>query len=265
MRTAKEFSRETIQLVNTKRPPIEFEVEKGVTDKKLGENRTYKLCTQPKEEKCPVKQVLKGQKGMDRDALYILVQDLLRGNTLTAFNNKQATFDKQTPENLEHCLNTVTVHVFPSKAYKLQKRYIWNMMYKPRHISLHNWIARVIELNNYLEEFPMPTGIVAKTLEDEEILQVLENKIPTSWKFLMDKKGSNVSSSMIKKWKPVFSTRSVSQKKLRKAVQLMRATLREDESAKPNTKLAKRLTVTGDKILHVVIQMSKDVTIASTM
>eukprot|EP00957_Ditylum_brightwellii_P001254 98131-Ditylum_brightwellii.AAC.2 len=60
------------------------------------------------------------------------------------------------------------------------------MMHKPRHISAHKWIARVIRLNNYLMEFPTPTGIVAKKLEDEEILEVLENRIPTSWKFQMD-------------------------------------------------------------------------------
>eukprot|EP00957_Ditylum_brightwellii_P115884 8839556-Ditylum_brightwellii.AAC.1 len=31
------------------------------------------------------------------DALYTLIQDLLRGNAPTAFNNKQTTFDKQIP------------------------------------------------------------------------------------------------------------------------------------------------------------------------
>eukprot|EP00957_Ditylum_brightwellii_P187816 14300617-Ditylum_brightwellii.AAC.1 len=54
MRIAKDFSREAIQLVNTKRPLIKFKVEKIVTDKMLGESRMYKLCTQPKEEKLPV-------------------------------------------------------------------------------------------------------------------------------------------------------------------------------------------------------------------
>eukprot|EP00957_Ditylum_brightwellii_P074566 5666177-Ditylum_brightwellii.AAC.1 len=63
------------------------------------------------------------------DDAYTLVQNLLRGNALTAFNNKQATFEEQTPENLEHCFNAVTVHVFPNKAYKLQKQYIRHMMH----------------------------------------------------------------------------------------------------------------------------------------
>eukprot|EP00957_Ditylum_brightwellii_P081066 6165876-Ditylum_brightwellii.AAC.1 len=134
------------------------------------------------------------------DALYTFVWDLLRGNALTVFNNKQATFDKQFPENLKHLLNAMIVQVFPNKAYKLQKRYIHHMMNKPRHISISKWILRVIKFNNYLEEFPTPTEIVAKKLEDEEILEVWENGIPTSWKFQMDKEGFNMSSSMIKKF-----------------------------------------------------------------
>eukprot|EP00957_Ditylum_brightwellii_P132565 10109615-Ditylum_brightwellii.AAC.1 len=91
------------------------------------------------------------------DAIYTLVQDLLMGNALAAFNNKQATFKEQTLDNLEHCLNAVAVQVFPNKAYKLQKWYIWCMMYKPRYISIRKWISRVIKLNNYLTEFYTPT------------------------------------------------------------------------------------------------------------
>eukprot|EP00957_Ditylum_brightwellii_P025164 1904440-Ditylum_brightwellii.AAC.1 len=85
-------------------------------NKKLGESRTYKLCTQPKKEKSPVylltievKQMLKGQNMMDVDALSNIVQDLLRGNALTVFNNEQAMFKSQYLENLKHCLNAVTV------------------------------------------------------------------------------------------------------------------------------------------------------------
>eukprot|EP00957_Ditylum_brightwellii_P200196 15260975-Ditylum_brightwellii.AAC.2 len=54
MRIAKDSLRETIQLVNTKGPLIKFEINKEFIDKKLGESRLHKLCTQPKEEKSPV-------------------------------------------------------------------------------------------------------------------------------------------------------------------------------------------------------------------
>eukprot|EP00957_Ditylum_brightwellii_P122730 9359512-Ditylum_brightwellii.AAC.1 len=59
----------------------------------------------------------------------------------------------------------------------------------------------------------------------------------------------------------MFAARNASQKKLRKSVQLMRVTPRKEESTKPNTKLAKRLTMTGNKILCNIIPMAKDVTV----
>eukprot|EP00957_Ditylum_brightwellii_P061227 4646148-Ditylum_brightwellii.AAC.1 len=107
-------------------------------------------------------------------------------------------FNKQSLENFKHCLNAMTVQVFPNKAYKLQKMYIRHMMHKLRHISVRKWIVRVIKLNNYLTEFPKPTGIVTKKLEDEEIVEGLKNRIPTSWKFQMEKEGFGASSSTIK-------------------------------------------------------------------
>eukprot|EP00957_Ditylum_brightwellii_P138010 10521945-Ditylum_brightwellii.AAC.1 len=128
MRKTKVILREVIQLVATKRPPSAYKVEEGIADKKLGESRWYTLCMQLEKDNylvyfltIEVKQVLKGHNMNDMDAAYTFIQDLLRGGVLTAFNNKQATFKEQTLENLEHCLNAVTVQVFPNKAYKLQK------------------------------------------------------------------------------------------------------------------------------------------------
>eukprot|EP00957_Ditylum_brightwellii_P144465 11004523-Ditylum_brightwellii.AAC.1 len=95
MKIAKDFSKETIQLVATKKPPIVFEVDAS-TDQKLGESRTYKLCTTSEEDsspaylltverfelgspkewlifKCQVKQVLKGQNIGNIDATCTLV------------------------------------------------------------------------------------------------------------------------------------------------------------------------------------------------
>eukprot|EP00957_Ditylum_brightwellii_P148976 11342655-Ditylum_brightwellii.AAC.1 len=142
----------------------------------------FKLSS-PKEWlifKKQVKQVLRGQNMGNMDNAYTLVQDLLMGNALTVINNEQATFKEQMVDNLEYCLNAMTVQVFPNKVYKLQKWYIWHMTHKPGHIPVRKWIAMVVKLNNYLMEFPMPTGVDAKKLEQEELLEVLENGIPTS-------------------------------------------------------------------------------------
>eukprot|EP00957_Ditylum_brightwellii_P164422 12517715-Ditylum_brightwellii.AAC.2 len=58
----------------------------------------------------------------------------------------------------------------------------------------------------------------------------------------------------------MFATKNASQKYLRKAVKLIRATQREEGSARPHERQAKRLTMTGDKILHNVIPMAKEPT-----
>eukprot|EP00957_Ditylum_brightwellii_P179387 13665598-Ditylum_brightwellii.AAC.2 len=95
------------------------------------------------------------------DVTCTLVQDLLRGDALTMFNNKQAMFKEQMTEILEHCLNAMTIQVFPNK-------------------------------------FSMPAGVEAKKLEQEELLEVLENRIPILWKFQMNKEGFDASSSTLK-------------------------------------------------------------------
>eukprot|EP00957_Ditylum_brightwellii_P102122 7784768-Ditylum_brightwellii.AAC.1 len=92
----------------------------------------------------------------------------------------------------------MTVQVFPNKAYKLQKQYIRHMMHKPRHISVCKWISRVVKLNNYLMEFHTSTGVEARKLEPDKILEVVENGIPTTWNFKIDKEGFDVSSRTLK-------------------------------------------------------------------
>eukprot|EP00957_Ditylum_brightwellii_P180600 13756788-Ditylum_brightwellii.AAC.1 len=118
-----------------------------------------------------VKQALRGQNVGNMNDAYTLVQNLLRVNTLTAFNNKQAMFKEQTMDKSKHYLDAMTVLVFPNKAYKLQKQYIQYMMHKTRHIPVCKWIARVVKLNNYLTEFSISTRVDARKLEHEELLK----------------------------------------------------------------------------------------------
>eukprot|EP00957_Ditylum_brightwellii_P067199 5100291-Ditylum_brightwellii.AAC.1 len=99
-------------------------------------------------------------------------------NALNAFSNKQTMSKEQMSDNIDHCLNAMIVQVSPNKAYKLQKQ--------------------VTELNNYLTESPAPARFKARKLEQEELLEVLENRIPTSWIFQIDKEGFNASSSTLK-------------------------------------------------------------------
>eukprot|EP00957_Ditylum_brightwellii_P087663 6675171-Ditylum_brightwellii.AAC.1 len=79
MRIAQDFSKEVIQLVATKKPPITFEVEEGAKQK-LGGSKTYKLYTQPEEDNAPAKQVLKGQNIGNMDAAYTLIARVIKLN-----------------------------------------------------------------------------------------------------------------------------------------------------------------------------------------
>eukprot|EP00957_Ditylum_brightwellii_P167248 12731684-Ditylum_brightwellii.AAC.1 len=74
-----------------------------------------------------IMQVIKGQDIQDRDAAYLLVKSLLRGDALQVFKNKEAIQDVKDGLNFTKCLYAVTEHVFPKKAYKMQKKSIQNI------------------------------------------------------------------------------------------------------------------------------------------
>eukprot|EP00957_Ditylum_brightwellii_P187215 14258431-Ditylum_brightwellii.AAC.1 len=74
-----------------------------------------------------IAQVIKGQDIQDRDAAYSLVKNLLKGYTLQVFKNKETSQEIKDGPAFTKCLAVVTEHVFPKKAYKMQKKYIWNI------------------------------------------------------------------------------------------------------------------------------------------
>ena len=133
-----------------KPPLIAFYVKDSSKKLSPSDYQTYKLRTNPKDEKSAVynlvvlyyevgtleewlqfvdtiMQVIKGQDIQDRDAAYSLVKSLLRGDALQVFENKEASQDVKDGPNFTKCLYVVTEHVFPKKAYKTQKKYIQNI------------------------------------------------------------------------------------------------------------------------------------------
>eukprot|EP00957_Ditylum_brightwellii_P175409 13353330-Ditylum_brightwellii.AAC.1 len=114
-------------------------------------------------------------------------------------------------------------------------------------------------------EFPTPTGIKTKKIEDKDILEVLENRIPTSWKFHMDKEGFDASSSMIKKcMKICVCYKECKPKETKENSTACKSHSKRGEKRKAKHKANKRLTMTEDKILYNVIPMAEDITIATT-
>eukprot|EP00957_Ditylum_brightwellii_P062852 4768511-Ditylum_brightwellii.AAC.1 len=71
--------------------------------------------------------VIKGHDIQDRDAAYLLVKSLLKGDDLQVFKNEEASQETKDSPAFTKCLATVTERVFPKKAYKTQKKYIWDI------------------------------------------------------------------------------------------------------------------------------------------
>eukprot|EP00957_Ditylum_brightwellii_P068297 5185116-Ditylum_brightwellii.AAC.1 len=66
-------------------------------------------------------QVIKGQDIQDGDVVYLLVKSLLKGDTLQVFQNKEESQEIKDSPAFTKCLVAVTKHIFPKKAYKMQK------------------------------------------------------------------------------------------------------------------------------------------------
>eukprot|EP00957_Ditylum_brightwellii_P148093 11275308-Ditylum_brightwellii.AAC.1 len=71
-----------------------------------------------------ITQVIKGQDIQDEDSAYLLVKSLLKGDALQVFQNKEKIQEVKDGTAFTKCLAAVTEHVFPKKAYKIQKKYI---------------------------------------------------------------------------------------------------------------------------------------------
>eukprot|EP00957_Ditylum_brightwellii_P185906 14153721-Ditylum_brightwellii.AAC.1 len=142
------ISEKSIEFANRnqggKPPPILFYVKYTLKKLSLSDYQTYRLRTNPKDEKSAVynlsvpyyevgsleewlqfvdtiTQVIKGQHIQDGDAVYLLVKSLLRGDVLQVFENKEASQDVKDCPSFSKCLHAVTEHIFPNKAYKTQK------------------------------------------------------------------------------------------------------------------------------------------------
>eukprot|EP00957_Ditylum_brightwellii_P114974 8769031-Ditylum_brightwellii.AAC.1 len=74
-----------------------------------------------------IMQVIKGQDIQDGDAAYSLVKRLLKGDALQVFKKQEASQEIKDGLAFIKCLAAVTKCVLPKKAFKMQKKYIWNI------------------------------------------------------------------------------------------------------------------------------------------
>ena len=102
----------------------------------------------------------------------------------------------------------MTKHVFPTYAFRKQKRYLHRHQIKPRSMKLHSFISKLQELSAYLEEFPPATeGQETAPLAADDIMDIIYRSMPTTWKNKMIKHGFNYADSIIKEMSDFFETR----------------------------------------------------------
>eukprot|EP00957_Ditylum_brightwellii_P099804 7602748-Ditylum_brightwellii.AAC.1 len=68
--------------------------------------------------------VLKGTNVTQGLASYAVAKTLLKGDTLTVFEQAEIARGNQTVPHFDQCLDEVAEHVFPEKAGQIQKQYM---------------------------------------------------------------------------------------------------------------------------------------------
>eukprot|EP00957_Ditylum_brightwellii_P064997 4930192-Ditylum_brightwellii.AAC.1 len=68
-----------------------------------------------------IAQVIKGQDLQDRDAAYLLIKSLLKGDALQVFKNKEVSQEIKDDLAFTKCLAAVMEHVFPRRPTRRRK------------------------------------------------------------------------------------------------------------------------------------------------
>ena len=99
----------------------------------------------------------------------------------------------------------MTKHANPAYASRKQKRYLHRHLIKPKNMKLSTFISRLQELNAYLEEFPPDAeGQVTTSLPVDEIMDIIYQSMPTTWKNKMIEQGFNYADSNVKEMADFF-------------------------------------------------------------
>ena len=125
---------------------------------------------------------IKGQNIRRGDKRYELAEKILIGEMLTAFKTQTDARGDRNQNNFKLVIKDLASYVFKSTDYRDQKTYMRRYMVKPRSLSIRPYVARVRELNSYLEHFPTGNvNVEATSLGEDEIKDILFHSISKSW------------------------------------------------------------------------------------
>lgn len=125
--------------------------------------------------------VLEGQGITTGPQSFVVARRLLTGAALTTFENKARGLN-ETVANFTAALDAVAKDIFPARAVLVQKRFLRRFARKPQSMKMREYVARIVEINEYLPQFPpVRPGEDVETLPDDEIADLLEFGCPNSW------------------------------------------------------------------------------------
>ena len=115
-------------------------------------------------------QCLVGQDVTNGQEQFAFARRLLQCQALTTFENAAASENRATLVTFKEVLKAVTLDAFPKKSLVTQHRYMRWFLCKPLIMSVKDYIARVVEINSYLTDFPPINATKAATMLSESKL-----------------------------------------------------------------------------------------------
>ena len=140
--------------------------------------------------------------------MYECMERVLKGDAKAEFLQQANLVGSCTVANFTTVMATMTVHVFPTYAYRDQRRYMQRYLKKPLDMKVRSFTTRLIQLNTYLPYFPPDRpGQLVTSLPDDDIKEILYHAMPNTWKKKMIEQGYNYLDGPIHAMAEFFETR----------------------------------------------------------
>jgi hypothetical protein len=185
-------------------PPIRFERAEWSKEKDDDLVSTFKLRTNPSDIdsqifelkvrtyrtgtpeqfimwKRDLEKVLTGQNVVGPPDKFAMARRLLDGDALAAFNKEAATLRTENNANFGRSLQALAQHVFPKYALATQKQWFRRSIHKAQGMRTREWLARLIEINEMLVEFP-PNFNNEQKIPEDELKDIVEFGVPNAWR-----------------------------------------------------------------------------------
>ena len=139
-----------------------------------------------------VQKSLVGQNVTTGPPIYDCMERVLKGDAKAEFLQQANLVGTRTVANFTTVMATMTVHVFPTYAYRDQRRYMQRYLKKPHDMKVRSFTTRLIQLNTYLPYFPPDRpGQLVSSLPEDDIKEILYHAMPNKWKKKMIEQGYN--------------------------------------------------------------------------